>query len=204
MLIIMKNKTNKVALIFLATLLLACKKEVKPVFPWVKAGNTLYYNSYSSTDTIVNALTLSIITNPGSSSILRFNYKYDNSINSNLYFGTSGNIYVNEDGLNARAELTCSYLSGTSKEYIIAPQKPIVNTIYPLYKCGWKFESFKKVIQSTHPIAVKGGVFNCYILEDTTARRKEYWDVENGLIVVEQFNKNKELEIRYELSSKNY
>lgn len=191
-------------------LFVGCIKDNEPTpeilpFTWVKKDNKLNYTYYSPYETTINALTLTVITNPGNEN-LRFDFSYPkwNIVTFDKYVGSGYNVYVKKDGLFTSSSYGCGVISLSSFYFIRAPLIPKINDYYPDYYCKDRIYKAHKVIEVNKSINVPLGSFKTFVMYDTLDLRKEYWDEKNGLIKFEIFDTSGALLGRFELTSKNY
>ncbi|MBI3502291.1 MAG: hypothetical protein HY063_10905 [Bacteroidetes bacterium] len=174
-------------------------------FAWVKKDNQATYKYISSTDTTLNALTLSVIINPGNTNLrFKFSYPQWTSIPFSKSVGDDYNVYRERDGLNTSAYTSCGWVSLTTFQFMRAPLTPKLNDFYPDYLCEEKIYSAYNVLETNKTINVPLGTFTTYVLQDTLTLRKEYWDEKNGIIKFELFDTTGTLSGQYQLTSKNY
>lgn len=189
----------------------ACKKDkieqdTLP-FAWIKIDNKLTYNYYSSTDTTLNALTLTIIINPGNTN-LRFQFSYPqwSFIPNSKWVGNDYNVFRKPDGLYTSTYVGCGMGSGFGPRmyFIRAPLSPITDLYYPDYLCKDEIYTAYKVEYINKSINVPLGNFETYVLQDTMTMTKEYWNEKTGIIMFELFDTTGMLTGQYKLASKNY
>lgn len=199
---------NTIFIVTFLVLFSGCIKDIlnnNMPFAWVEEDNQLKYNFISDSDTIINALTLSVITNPGNSN-LRFKFEYPQwaSISREHNVGSDYNVFRKKDGLYTSAYTTCSFAAWTSFEFIRAPVNPSAGEMYPDYYCGDNISTSYNVLETNKSVNVPLGVFTTYVLQDTSFLKKEYWNEKIGIIRFDLLDTNGILTGHYELNSINF
>lgn len=153
----------------------------------MKAGNKLFYDYYTATDTsrnfryieVANSLKEVDPTNIGGSF----------EIVSDIYIKY---LVIKSDGLYGLACEDCGMgiLTCLTKfEFLYAPSVPHSNQEIPLYSCGRSPYKENKIIETNRTVTVPKGTFNTYVILHKNYG-KSYWDPEKGLIMYDKYDIN--------------
>lgn len=154
-------------------------------FDWVKEGSKLYYDYYTSQDTIPDFRYLKIKDG--------FDEGTDSSGSYYLVFHIlDRKLRVKRDGLYGLACESCkiSLLGCLSNfEFLYVPSTPILDQELTVYGCERKPYYSNKVIETSVTVTVPMGTFNTYIILHSNGDRS-YWSPDDGLIMYEKYNKS--------------
>ncbi len=204
-------KTSACIFILFLILTISCTKEkdiaseILP-FKWVKLDNKLVYDYYSPQDTVVNALNLTVIINPGNNNLrFKFDYPQWNPIAGSKWVGDDYNVFRRTEGITTRKYIDCGMAGfGSSFEFTRAPAQTQPGVFYTDYLCRDKPYTAYKVMTIDETVSVPAGTFKTYVLQDTLTLRKEYWDEENGIIKFVLHSETGEVSGEYRLASRNF
>jgi hypothetical protein len=176
-------------------------------FQWVVLDHKLNYDYYSPSDTTLNALSLTIITNPGNTNLrFRFDYPQWSSVPGTKLGGEDYNVFRRTGGLFTNQYTGCGMGAGFggSFEFMRAPAHASVDEYYQHYLCKDLVNTAYKVAEANEEITVPAGKFTTYTLQDTLSLTREYWDEKNGIIKFVLYDRNGVVSGEYRLSSRNF
>jgi hypothetical protein len=186
----------------------SCSPQEDLPFPWAYEGKEFNYDYFSSTDTVKDALTVSLVK---TNSPLKFYYYYNQWETIYEYQSVTDDhtIYSEEDGLHSSARPDCYAFFGILDEtfqYLRIPAKPIVGEEYYLYLCKDEVISTYTITAVDTHITVPFGSVKTFVMqeaEDDTIAINRYWSEKHGLIKIEKGNFGKGEIIYYELTHSN-
>ncbi|UYZ63564.1 hypothetical protein [Hymenobacter weizhouensis] len=182
----MQNLAYTATIIILACLCSCTKDENKKIkFGWAKAGNRLYYDYYTPTDTIRDSRRI-IIHERFQEDILNTS----TSTNNILYFRIlDHDIVVKKGGLYGRAVENCGWgIINSSKtfDFLYAPNAPRLNQELVEYGCGRSIVTKNNIITIDTTIVVPKGTFKTYVMRHENGD-KSYWNADEGLIMYDRY-----------------
>ena len=178
------RKTICLTLTMLFVILFSCKKEEnKKKFEWVRPGNKMYYDYYTSTDTTKDFRYLEIFAN-------RFHELDPSNANSyeTMFQIIDRDLVVKKGGLYGLACKSCGFFGCVGEfEYLYAPNVPSLNQEIPQYGCSETADSYKiKIIEINKNITVPKGTFSTYVMLHENGD-KSYWNPDEGLIMYDRY-----------------
>jgi hypothetical protein len=193
------QKTLILSVVLLFVSLFSCHKRIEEInkvykFGWAKAGNKLYYDYYTTTDTLEDYRYLSIYSFNSKTSCREEIPNYDTtSLSSNtlfFYYILNRDFVIKEDGLYEIGCEDCGFLGCSGAfEFLYAPNIPDLYQELPLFSCSLRSRSSNIVIATDSTVTVPMGTFKTYVLEHSNGD-KSFWSPDSGIIMYEVVNGN--------------
>lgn len=194
--------------VFIILLFVSCRKDDNLPFQWVKFGNRITYNFVGPNDSEDNVLILSVGYKEGSEQLrLRYTYPVWGNPPSSKRAGEDYNVVRKIDGLHKRVSGSCGFggaIFPSDSDALRVPAITFEGDTYPEYFCGKSLITRHYLIETKKEIIVPMGTFSTTVLQDSVKLRKEYWDKNNGLILIEMYDSVRNVTGRYEAASRNF